>query len=242
MIHKPTNHHSNEGFTLIELILAMAFVAALLIAVAVTVIQMSAVYTHGLMLTSINKAARTISSSITSDIQNSSSIDLTKQLVDNSGNGGRLCLGGYTYVWNLKGIAQNTYASSDGTLAPPISFAKLSDPGASYCSAANRNNPIPYSSTSAQRDVELLDDGSHDMVLQKVTVTKLFADPATQETLYSIYFVISTNSGSDILPPNTLPNNPNPYYMCPPPSLASGDANRCAVQDFTIAVRAGNGG
>ncbi len=241
MNQKPTSTNKSEGFTLIELLLAMAFVATLLLAIAVTVIQMSLVYTHGLMLTSINKAARTISSSLTSDIQNSSSIDLTKQLVDNSGNGGRLCLNGYTYVWNLNGSNQNQYASVDGTIVPPISLAKVADPGASYCSPSNRNSTIPYSSSSPQNDVELLDDGSHDLVLQKVTVTKPITDPATQESLYIIYFVLSTNSGSDILKPGTT-NNPNSYYICTPPSIAVGDANRCAVQEFTIAVRAGSGG
>lgn len=242
MNQKPVNNNQRAaGFTLIELLLAMSFVATLLLAVAVTVIQMSSVYTHGLMLTSINKAARTISSSITTDIQNSSALDLTKQLVDNSGHGGRLCLNGYTYVWNLNAYSQNKYASTDGTLPPIINLAKVVDPGASYCSAANRNNTIPYSSSSVQNNVELLDDGSHDLVLQSVNITKPVADPATQESLYMINFIISTNSGADILLPGTT-NNPNSYYICAPPSLAIGDANRCAVQEFTIAVRAGSGG
>lgn len=241
MNQKPTRTNQSDGFTLVELLLAMGFVASLLLAVAVTVIQMSLVYTHGLMLTSINKAARTISSSLTTDIQNSSSIDLTKQLVNNSNNGGRLCLNGYTYVWNINGSTQNQYGSVDGTVPPAISLAKVADPGAAYCAPSNRNSSIPYSSNSAQSDVELLDDGSHDLVLQAVTITKPVADPATQESLYVINFVLSTNSGSDILKPGTA-NNPNPYYICMPPSLAVGDANRCAVQDFTIAVRAGSGG
>lgn len=240
MSQDPIKPNITSGFTLIELLLAMSFVAALLLAVATTIIQMSSVYTHGFMLTSINRAARTISASLTSDIQSSPAIDLTKQLVDNSG-GGRLCLNGYTYIWNLtKPDNKNKYASTDGTAAPPITLSKVADSGASYCSSTNNSNQIPYSSTSVQRNVELLDDGSHDLILQQFKVSKIVSDSVTQESLYSVYFVISTNSGSDILAPHTT-NNPNTYYICAPPSLASGDSNRCAVQDFTVVIRASNG-
>src|SRR5919199_356042 len=122
----------STGFTLIELMLAMTFISILLIAIAMTTIQISSIYNKGITLREVNQAGRSLSDEFQRSIANSVPFDVTPK-IDNSpatatskyvvrDGGGRLCLGDYTYAWNYG-------ASIAGeTSAPPI-FNKYNDGG-----------------------------------------------------------------------------------------------------------------
>lgn len=93
-------NHNKRGFTLIELMLAMTFVSALLLAIAMTVIQISNVYTRGLTLKEVNQAGRTISTELKRGISQSAPFAVPGPKYVVQPWGGRLCVGQYSYIWN----------------------------------------------------------------------------------------------------------------------------------------------
>ena len=115
---------NKNGYTMIEVTLAMSFVATLVIGIAVTFMQLSQLYNKGLTIKSVNSAIRTVSTDIKSSIaasqDNLSLISDGKkaksleQAANVSGTnerstdyynneyGGRLCTGSNTYLWNYR--------------------------------------------------------------------------------------------------------------------------------------------
>ena len=65
-----------NGFTLIELMLAMAFVSALLIAVAMTVIQIASIYNRGITLKDVNQTGSSVASELQRNIAGSASFNI----------------------------------------------------------------------------------------------------------------------------------------------------------------------
>jgi prepilin-type N-terminal cleavage/methylation domain-containing protein len=62
------NHAKKQGFTLIELMLAMAFIAMLLLAIALIILQISTIYNRGLTIKEAVQASSAISSDLSQDI------------------------------------------------------------------------------------------------------------------------------------------------------------------------------
>src|SRR5688572_23689793 len=135
------NHDNTRGFTLIELMLAMTFIAVLLIAIAMTTIQISNIYNKGMTLREVNQAGRALSDEFQRSIASAVPFDVTPKLDDSPATitskyvvrdgGGRLCLGAYTYAWNYG----KTIAGESGAPAvfnkydnsSTVRFAKVKD-------------------------------------------------------------------------------------------------------------------
>lgn len=237
------NHAASRrrGFTLIELMLAMSFISVLLIAIAMTVIQISNIYNRGITLKDVNQAGRSLSVEITRSINSSPAFSVDP----GSGShfvqldwGGRLCVGQYSYVWNYgKAITEdnksklNTY---DDDIDPSKSeeilrFVKVLDPVASYCQARDKEvNPNDA--------VELLDAGEHNLAVHKFTITSepTAVDTKTKQRLYSISFILGTNDQAAL----TYDSGFN--TSCKPPSEPGSDLNYCAVNRFALTARSGN--
>ena len=62
-----TKRVANRGFTLVELLLAMAGVAVLLISITVTTIQLTNMYHKGITIKSINQSGREVGDLIRRD-------------------------------------------------------------------------------------------------------------------------------------------------------------------------------
>jgi prepilin-type N-terminal cleavage/methylation domain-containing protein len=118
-----------SGFTLVELVIAMAFIGILLMAIALTSIQLITLYNKGLTLKQVNAATRVVVQDMQANIANASEIRIFRK-ADGTGpaanslrqamkediavpdptvvdthyyinySGGRLCTGTYSYVWN----------------------------------------------------------------------------------------------------------------------------------------------
>jgi type II secretory pathway pseudopilin PulG len=196
-----------KGFTLIELMLAMGFVAALLIAIAMTVIQIANIYNRGLTLKEVNQAGRSIASELQRGIAASTpfSVDpgvgshyiFEKVLVNTryvpQPWGGRLCVGQYSYIWNygkdiqtyLNNITRssNLNVYGDATATPtPIRFVKVVDPSAKYCDNVKMNDGTALGSKyiySTDSPVELLDESQHDLAIHSFKITTTADNPAT---------------------------------------------------------------
>lgn len=134
-----------NGFTIIELMLAMAFVSFVLLFVVTTIIQVLRTYNKGLVIKEINQTARTVSEDMGRVIRNSSKLSA----ITSAQNDGRLCFGGVSYVWNLAGGDTNKY--SDGS---KVNFARVNDPGSSLCS----NSSGIYPNVEVSRATPLVSD------------------------------------------------------------------------------------
>src|SRR5680860_795921 len=93
-----------RGFTLIELMLAMAFVSTLLLAIAMIIVQIGSIYNKGITYTDVNSAGSSIASELQRSINESTPFNIdpakgTSLYVDKTW-GGRLCTNRYSYIWN----------------------------------------------------------------------------------------------------------------------------------------------
>ena len=233
------NHDkTTSGFTLIELMLSMTFIAILLIMIAMTTIQISHIYNKGLTLREVNQVGRTVSSDVQRSISSSIPFDVTKQnlgspsptsrYVDIASQGGRLCVGRYTYAWNYgealrpDGTAYNKYTGGD--VNTPIRFVKVNNPSASLCTDPTLN----IVKTDA---TEMLSSGDRDLVIHELTVAQTASDETIGQALYAISMTIGTNDQAQLTTNSA---------SCLPPSEGAGNQDYCSVNQFDIVARAGN--
>jgi hypothetical protein len=218
--------------------LAMTFISILLIAIAMTTIQISSIYNKGITLREVNQAGRSLSDEFQRSIANSVPFDVTPK-IDNSpatatskyvvrDGGGRLCLGDYTYAWNYgASIAGETSAPpifnkyNDGGV---VRFAKVPDSSGSLC--ADPTISIPRSGS-----VDLLSRGDRDLAVHVLTVQKTASDAGNDQALYAISFTLGTNDQAQLTANDA---------SCRPPSENVGDEDYCSVNQFDVIARAGN--
>jgi len=227
--------NKKSGFTIIELMLAMAFVSTLLIAVALTVIQIGNTYNRGITLKNVNQVGRSIANELQRSIAGSEEFDIdsgvgSRYIVQDWG--GRLCLGQYSYVWNYGNAIQvgdtarlNTYVDSPDT----IRFAKVLDQDSSYCDDSSKKIELNDA-------IELVDAGENDLAIHDflISTTDSAGDSKTGQRLYSIEFKIGTNTIDTL---NYVSDN-NP--TCKLSGESGADPSYCSINMFNIVVRAGN--
>jgi prepilin-type N-terminal cleavage/methylation domain-containing protein len=220
---------NKNGFTLVELMLAMAFVSVLLLAIAMTVIQIGNIYNRGITYKAVNQAGGALASELQRDINSNSPFDLEStspvRLVIKSW-GGRLCIGQYSYIWNygkaLKDSSSTTNKYKNGN-TKKIVFIKANDPTAIYCSTQG--------DVDIDDAVELLDVGSNNLAIHNFSIKSSAYDPTINQRVYNISFLIGTNDQITLSPDST---------SCLSPVDANSDSIYCAVNQFDILARAGN--
>ena len=234
------NHVDKKaGFTLIELLFAMAFVSALLIAIVMTVIQISNIYNRGITLKEVDQAGRSLASELKRSIAQTFSFEVDPNMIGTryiqQDWGGRLCAGQYSYVWNYgkdvakKNTNRNRYDSVVFPNAPEIQFIKIPDGTGSYCDTDANGGLVKI--PVAVQGTELLDIGDRNLAIHKFYISAVSSDNKTGQTLYGISFLLGTNNqlAQDITNDN-----------CLPPSDLNSDLNYCSINDFNILVRSGN--
>lgn len=226
-----------KGFTLIELMLAMTFISILLVAIAVTIIQISNVYNRGITLKEVNQAGRSLSNELQRSITSGSPF----MIEEGDGSryrkqedwGGRLCVGQYSYIWNY-GKALSSNDPSGGRLNvydtgsdAQIRFVKAVDPSAAYCID-------PTKKIDPKTATELLNVGDHSLAIQSFNIESPASatDAKTRERLYSIVFFVGTNDQAALVEGGT---------GCKGPGDDGADLAYCSVQEFNIVARAGSG-
>jgi len=233
-----------QGFTLIELVLAMGFVGALLLAIALTIIQVGALYNQGTTLREINQASRDISADLRRSISSTGTIDIAKDYVTTapvgSPAGGRLCLGSYSYIWNYaRAVAVNDAAVTKYGTPPsaevPI-LVKVPDTDKIYCSK-DGSGALVYANirgADVAQAQELLKPGDHSLGIHQFNfITPIPAsatNAAIDQSMYSLQFTIGTNSVTALNATQTA---------CLPANDPNSDPRFCNVQQFTLVVRAG---
>lgn len=245
------NHVDNvarRGFTLIELLLAMTFISVLLLAIAMTIVQIANIYNHGMILKEVNQTSRAITEELDRAVRASSSFSTdptNHQYVENAW-GGRLCLGQFSYVWNygtsLAAVNpnRNMYSSinaagnivQDGAnTRSEISFVKVLDPAGSYCVP---NGSGGYPNVDPTHATEMLRSGDHSLAIHAFSVVSYATakDTLSAQQLYKFSFTLGT-SDMDALNAD--------QSRCKAPNEAGSDYNYCSVEQFTIVLRAVSG-
>lgn len=237
-VDRGASRRHTQGFTLIELMLAMTFISILLIAIALAVIQMTGTYNRGLALKEVNQLARSVSDSLRSTAAaGSHKLASNEYVATTAGGNGRLCLGTYTYIWNTARAFQgDTNADPirfDGAPSRKIQLVRVPDPSRIYCiqptgTLVNKNiRAIDASATQ-----ELIDPGEHKLALSKLELAASPAvDSVTGSALYTLNYTIIAGDleSMDISNPNA--------YACRPPATAGANINYCVVQPFSIVLR-----
>jgi type II secretory pathway pseudopilin PulG len=229
------NQIKPRGFTLIELMLAMTFISALLIAIAMTTIQISNIYTKGITLREVNQAGRALSDDLLRGVAAAEPFDAAKWTTNNhtkfvsEANGGRLCLGKYTYAWNYGNAVDignsatfNNYSNDTAV----IRLVKVADANGELCG----NNP-GQTNINKNNATDMLAEGDRDLVIHKFSIQRTKDDPVSGQALYAISFTIGTNDREQLTTNDA---------SCRPPSDNVGDEAYCSVNQFDIIARSGN--
>lgn len=218
--------------------LAMTFISILLVAIAMTTIQITNIYNKGITLREVNQAGRSVSDDLQRSISSSIPFDVTpkrdaspatetsKYVVRDGG--GRLCLGRYTYAWNygksIAGVSGAPTILNEYNDNTPVRFAKVADPSASLCTD-------PTLAINRADATEMLASGDRELVVHAFDITTNANDTTTGQAIYAISMVIGTNDAQELTTNDT---------SCKPPADSAGNDNYCSVNQFDIIARAGN--
>lgn len=242
MIHV---ENKKNGFTLVELLLAMSFITLLLMAITMTVIQLTNIYTKGLTMRAVAQSGQAITQDIRRSIEASRSLDVGSSgeggqnfqpMVavggdSNNPDGGRLCTGSYSYIWNNgKALSDpvNKYADSDEF----IRLVKVIDNGSLYCADPTRL----VDKTVA---VEMLSSGDRELAVQSFDIKEVAASPDSGQSLYLILLEVGTNDQEALDRQVSLTSIDT---SCRPPVEGVKLDDYCAVNKFEFTARAGNVG
>ncbi|MFZ1301027.1 MAG: prepilin-type N-terminal cleavage/methylation domain-containing protein [Candidatus Microsaccharimonas sp.] len=244
------NHVANkhqQGFTLIELLLAMSFIAILLLAIALTIVQVSGMYNKGITLKEVNQVGRTINDDVRRSVASSREVVLATDYVVSPAtgvpSGGRLCLGNYSYVWNYAQIASTAsgitkYTSTPGGPTGPVRFLKVPDANKIYCTK-DSFGAVTYQNIRAAdvpQSQELLVAGDHNLGMYQFDFIKPIPasskDDNINQQLFTIQYTIGTGDVKAMNPTLTA---------CLDASQTNADPLYCSVQQFTLVVRSGSG-
>jgi prepilin-type N-terminal cleavage/methylation domain-containing protein len=157
-----------KGFTIIELMLAMSFVAVLMVSVAFLIIRVTAIYQKGLTIRSINQVGRNLTSDFIRAVADSpvddslSSRDAYYYSLPSTGTQmqGAFCTGKNSYLWNT-GTAINTgkrvrFKNAKGTF--DFRLLRLDDAGRVACEKLKElgasGNVIDFSTLSGSNPLK----------------------------------------------------------------------------------------
>lgn len=214
MIHQGKN---NQGFTLVELMLALAFVGFIILFTVFAVMQVMRTYNKGLTVKEINQTARTVVEDMARTTRSSSTIT-TSAIAD-----GRVCLGSVSYVWNQQGTSTNKYDSAGN---PPVTLVRVDDPGGAMCVLVG----AAYPNVPSAKATSLLSG--------RVWIQMLVLSVNTTNRLATITLQLSTPEDvtspmlEDPFPAPSDPSDPATWVRC----KGVAGAEFCAVATYTTTV------
>ena len=128
-----------KGFTLVELTLAMSFLAFIMVFVVIVLLQIMNIYNKGLAMTQINQTGRQLSDDINSSIRFAQPSTVTYLSASN-----RLCTGDVSYLWNVNGGTTNSF----GDTTTELGVVRVKDSVSAYCSNTSLKPNIADSKVS----------------------------------------------------------------------------------------------
>jgi prepilin-type N-terminal cleavage/methylation domain-containing protein len=211
--------NKQKGFTLTELMLAMAFISFMLLFLMTAVIHLMRTYNKGVAMRQINQSGRQFADDFSRTAKYASLGDIKTDLSRN-----RICLNGVTYAWNINDPTATVPnpALTNGYLSPntaeKFSMVRVIDSGGALCSTVGVN---VINKANAK---EMLPVGLN---VKSISFSQSTADPR----LLSLSFVFSTGGY----------NAPDPAATASGFACKSGSEGAfCAFADFDVTVYARN--
>jgi len=142
-----TNNHgkpNESGFSLIELSVALLFVAFIMVFLITTLLSIMKTYNKGVWLSQINQAGRQINADIGAQARFSSE---ATYLPDQN----RLCMGGVSYLWNINKKTIVNWFNEEGSARPSataLRLVRIADASGAYCASSSKL-PMPSRTDSA---------------------------------------------------------------------------------------------
>lgn len=234
-----------RGFTIVELLLAMSFVSLLLMAITMTIIQVTNIYTKGLTLRSVGQVGQTLAQDMRRSIESSRPLDIGtdengglhyKPMVKVGGDiknpdGGRFCTGSYSYIWN-NGKSLDAPLNKYNGNSDLIRVIKVADNGSLYCSDPSRG-------VDREQATEMLSSGDRALAVQSFSIKQVGTNPDVGQALYFITLEVGTNDQESLNRETSLLSIDT---SCKPPSDGKQYEDYCAVNKFEFTARAGNTG
>lgn len=225
---------AKQGFTLIELMLAMTFISILLLSITMVGIQAGRMYSRGVVLRDVNQAGRDISDMFRRDFlqANAGKINITGLRVPNNENWatGRLCLGAHSYVWNNPKylddpslLGTNRLFKVDGN---PINLVRVVDADGGLCKRDGSGRyPETVDMAKSSNLLRPISSGDGSIGIHNVTLEKITSD-SSREALYRLTFTLGTSKMSEIR-----------NSSCKAPDEAESNFEFCAINKFEMIVR-----
>ena len=219
---------TKKGFTIIELTLAIMFIAILLMLVAFVLVDVGKVYQKGVTTKEMNQLGREVMDSVRRDLSQTSS-DKVKFREFGSGQNKtyRLCLGSVSYVANSGTLLNNDPGSGifkNGVVSDKIRLIRTNDSGSEFCADS------PIGNVTDSTASELLSNGSTNLAVQNMKVTKLATD--SQQGLFRVSVTLGTNEKDTL----------DAEKRCRTLNAEDGQKSNydyCSVAEFTTIVRTG---
>lgn len=236
------------GFTIIEMLLAMTFVATLLIGVSLAIIKIGTTYNRGITVTEVNQVGRELSTELSQAIRESSNF-VFSPVVNSAMDpvGGRLCTGQFSYVWNYAdALEKNDSAVIQYQGASPtdeskwIRMVKVSDPSRKYCviddtkPSKHAVERIAQSEVNANATEEIIRSGDRRLNVYDFQLDQVSSDAPSGQKLYKLDVTIGAGAAQSVLITDDV-------TQCRPPDDPLSDLDYCSVQQFRLVIRAGNG-
>ena len=218
--------HNKSGFTIVELMLSVSFIAVLLIAITLLTIQMTSIYNKGLTIREANQAGQFIASDVQRALNDSfdDGVDSTAVTLPD-GKGGRLCTGSVVYAWNFPAFFSDATAINRIGTSSDVRFVRFSGNADTYCKPSLTNVWEPLPSTAK----ELLSGGNANVALHSVEVDGQTVSEDSRQTIYYIRMVVGTaNTG----------------LLTADGSQCRAEDDKadqwCAINEFTFTARSGS--
>ena len=209
-----------KGFTLTELMLAMAFISFMLLFLMTAVIHLMRTYNKGVAMRQINQSGRQFAEDFARTAKYANLSDIKADLARN-----RICINGVTYAWNINDPTATapSPALANGYLAPntaeKFSMVRVIDSGGVLCSTAGVN---VINKTYAKEMLPVT------LNVKKVVYSTSAVDPR----LISLSFIFSTGGYNA---PDVSALTPT-GFAC----KTGADGAFCAFADFDVTVYARN--
>ena len=225
---------SRQGFTLVELTLAIAFVGILLIAVVTTAVGLGRTYQKGITLRDVNQTGREITDIMRRDIAAASPTEVEVLMLPSASQAetARICTGTVSYLINfaehLNAEDSQVIESNNQPGASAVRLTRVLDSGGTNCL---RNASSQYELYVQGDNQQELLSATDEQSANNLAVHRLSLE-AINEQEDSQLFRLSLRLGTN--EQNSIDGD-----RCIDPASSSANFDYCALYDFETIIRAG---
>lgn len=215
---------NSDGFTIIELLFAMTFVAVLLVLILTASLQITRIYDKGITLKQVNQAGADLGTELQRSLKSANAplTAVSTTAGQQAYSRGRLCLGSFSYVWNLQNATDNKYSGADASTR--IGLVKVNDTSGSMCTVSGGSYP-PVDRSQATELILGTTTGGVGLQLRSLSIEQKANSGINY--VYSVSYTISTDDNASIASNRCIADAGNQF---------------CALNDFNFSVFMRQGG